>query len=225
SQADFERHVNAAPTKEFIARLKGGVEGDGPKVTLLRPSPGAVSPGAARSGQADASLPRGIDHVGLTVPDVDEAARFFEKAFGATAIYDVQPEGAKPMAGPDVERELGLPPGAKIVHMRLMRLGKGPSLELFRIEDAAHSPAAALNDYGWTHIALYVDDINAAAKRFEDAGGTLLSPPHGLAGVESGEKNLGLYGKAPWGGLIELLTYPSGIRYPDPQLTRWTPAR
>lgn len=31
---------------------------------------------------------RAIDHIGITVPDLDAAATFLEKAFGATAIYD-----------------------------------------------------------------------------------------------------------------------------------------
>jgi quinol monooxygenase YgiN/catechol 2,3-dioxygenase-like lactoylglutathione lyase family enzyme len=232
SQDDFERHVRAPATKEFLAKLKGRVEGDTSRVTMLRPSAGPVTAGGratisktTSSAPAGPSLPSGVDHVGLTVPDINEATRFFEKAFGATAIYDVQPESAEPMAGPEVERELGFPPGAKIVHMRLMRIGTGPSLELFKIEDAPQRRAAALNDYGWTHIALYVEDIHTTAEKFEAAGGKLLSPPHGLAGIEAGDKNRGLYGRAPWGSLIELITYPSGIKYPDPQRIRWTPPR
>jgi hypothetical protein len=52
----------------------------------------------------------------------------------------------------------------------------------------------------------------------------LLSPPHGLAGVEAGSGNIGFYGRPPWGGLIELISYPDGIDYPDDALTtRWTP--
>jgi quinol monooxygenase YgiN/catechol 2,3-dioxygenase-like lactoylglutathione lyase family enzyme len=227
SQDDFERHVRAPATREFLAKLKGRVEGDGPRVTRLRPLPGAVTvpKQTASSEQSDPSLPRAIDHVGLTVPDVNEAASFFERAFDATAVYDVQPKDSKPMAGAAMEKELGLSPEAKIVHMRLLRLGNGPSLELFRIEGAPHADAAGLNDYGWTHIALYVDDIEAVAEKFKAAGGTLLSGPHGLAGVEAAENNRGLYGRAPWGGLIELIAYPSGIQYPDPQRTRWTPPR
>ena len=31
---------------------------------------------------------RGMDHVGITVSDIDEATRFFEEAFGAEVIYD-----------------------------------------------------------------------------------------------------------------------------------------
>jgi catechol 2,3-dioxygenase-like lactoylglutathione lyase family enzyme/quinol monooxygenase YgiN len=227
SREALTQHSNAPATKEFLSELKGRVVGDAPVVTLLQQMPGPVTGALASTGghqsNQDPTMPRGMDHVGVTVPDVDAAAQFFEQAFSARAVYDVQPMGARPMAGPDVERELGLPHGAKIVHMRLLRIGDGPSLELFQIADAAHQPPAALNDFGWTHIALYVDDIKAASRRFEAAGGTLLSRPHALAGVESGPTNRGVYGRPPWGGLIELITYGSGIQYPDSRITRWTP--
>jgi catechol 2,3-dioxygenase-like lactoylglutathione lyase family enzyme len=227
SRAALAQHRDAPATKNFLSELKGRAAGDAPTVTLLQQMPGPLTAAFASAGgeksNQDPATPRGIDHVGLTVPDVDAATRFFERAFGARAVYDVQPMGAKPMAGSDVERELGLPHRAKIIHMRLLRIGDGPSLELFQIADVAHRSAAALNDFGWTHIALYVDDIDTASRRFEAAGGTLLSRPHALAGVESGPTNRGVYGRPPWGGLIELITYGSGIQYPDSRITRWTP--
>jgi catechol 2,3-dioxygenase-like lactoylglutathione lyase family enzyme len=46
------------------------------------------------------SIPvRGIDHIGVTVPDIESAARFLEAAFGATTVYDVQKPSDPPMAG------------------------------------------------------------------------------------------------------------------------------
>ena len=69
---------------------------------------------------AASGRPRGIDHIGLTVPDIEAAATFLERAFGAVALYDVQSPSDPPMSGPDVERQLGLPRGGKIVHMRLL---------------------------------------------------------------------------------------------------------
>ena len=50
---------------------------------------------------------RGIDHVGITVPDVKEASAFFEKALNAETLYDVLPEGGKPFEGAETEKELG----------------------------------------------------------------------------------------------------------------------
>ena len=114
-----------------------------------------------------AAHPRGIDHVGLTVPDLESASHFLEEALGAIPLYDVQALDAPPMAGAEAEMQLGLPSGAKIVHMRLLRVGEGPSLELFQFADASQRGAAALPDYGLQHFALYVDDIDEAAARLK----------------------------------------------------------
>jgi catechol 2,3-dioxygenase-like lactoylglutathione lyase family enzyme len=170
-----------------------------------------------------AAHPRGIDHVGLTVPDLESASRFLEEALGAIPLYDVQALDAPPMAGSEAETQLGLPSGAKVVHMRLLRVGEGPSLELFQFADAPQRRAAALPDFGLQHFALYVDDIDEAAARFEAAGGELLSSRSALAGPEAAPRNRWLYGRAPWGSLIELITYPDGVRVPNPSPGRWTP--
>lgn len=166
---------------------------------------------------------RGIDHVGITVPDVNAASAFFEKALNAKTLYDVLPEGSQPFAGATTEKELGIPKDSKIIHMRLVQIGKGPTIELFQFADVPQQKTAGLNDYGLQHLAVYVDDIDAASQQFTAAGGELLSPPHGLAKVEDGPRNKGVYGRAPWGTLIELLTYPDGLK--DKSLHRWTPEK
>jgi hypothetical protein len=70
------------------------------------------------------------------------------------------------MSGPETEQQLGLPEGAKIVHMRLMRIGEGPSIEIIQFSDAHQRRASDLNDYGLQHFAPYVEDIEATAGRF-----------------------------------------------------------
>ena len=63
--------------------------------------------------------------------------------------------------------------------------------------------------------------MSKATKLFTAAGGELLSEPHSLANMENQPGNSGVYGKAPWGTLIELITYPGGLK--DKSITRWTP--
>ncbi|WP_158583382.1 antibiotic biosynthesis monooxygenase [Salinisphaera sp. Q1T1-3] len=213
--AAFDAHAKSAHTQRFNEALTDIVEGGASTVTELqaivaRPS---AAPGI-----------RAIDHVGVTVPNVDEATAFFESAFGAVTVYDVLPKDGEPMAGEGPEHELGLTSGTQIVHMRLMRIGNGPCVEMFQMADAESRQAPRLEDFGLTHFGLYVDDIEAAASRFEQAGGTLLSATHPLAGVEDGERNAGVYGRTPWGMLVEFITYPDGIEYAENQvITRWTP--
>ncbi len=166
---------------------------------------------------------REIDHIGITVPNVNEASKFLVKAFDAEILYDVQPENAEPMEGKETEQQLGVPKGAKIVHMRLVQIGESDTIELFQFENTNQKDSIALNDFGLTHFAVYVDNIAKAAQQFEKAGGVLLSEIHGLANVEEGKNNKGVYGKSPWGSLIELITYPDGLK--DPKLHRWTPQK
>ena len=169
------------------------------------------------------NTPRGIDHIGWTVPDIEAATQFLTAAFGAQVIYDSHPRTEPPQAGPAAERMLGLPPYGEVTQIRLLRLANGPSIELFAVARAPQQPPPALPDFGYTHFGLYVDDIAAAVQRFEAAGGQLLAPPHDLKGVEGGPGNQFAYGHTPWGTLIELLTYPAGVQNADPNVPRWTP--
>ncbi|TVT37328.1 VOC family protein [Hymenobacter setariae] len=167
---------------------------------------------------------QGIDHVGWTVPDLEAATQFLERAFGAQVIYDSHLKSSPPQAGAGVEQQLGLPPGGQVIQIRLLRLANGASLELFEVARAQQQSPATIVDLSFTHIGLYVEDMAAATQRFEAAGGRLLSAPHPLKGVEAGPGNEFVYGHTPWGALIELLTYPAGVHLPNPQVPRWTPA-
>ncbi|QDL93651.1 VOC family protein [Paroceanicella profunda] len=210
-------HGAAEHSRAFQAGLAGVALGGSAEVIPLeetaRPAPEGHAP------------VRGADHVGITVPDVPAASRFFEEAFGARHSYDVTTPDAPPMAGPDTERQLGLPEGARITHMRQLRIGDSVTLELFEVAGADQRPEPALNDLGLTHIGLYVDDMDTALRKVKAAGGQVLSDPHPLAGPEDRPGNSGVYGRTPWGLLFELLTYPGGIDYPrGADARRWVPA-
>ncbi|WP_083078264.1 antibiotic biosynthesis monooxygenase [Thioclava electrotropha] len=214
-EAAFKAHLAQPHTQEFNAALEEAATGGGSTVTDL-----------ATFADAKPAAPgvRGVDHAGLTVPDIDAATRFFSEAFGAVTLYDVLPEDGPDMEGEGPQAELGLSPGTRITHMRLVRIGNGPCLELFRIEGGEQSEPARLQDLGLTHLGLYVDDVEAACAAFAAAGGTLLKGPHPLANNEDNDGNAGIYGRAPWGTLIELLTYPGGIDLPEgAPAPRWTP--
>lgn len=159
------------------------------------------------------SAPRGIDHVGVTVPDLEAASRFFEDAFGAVALYDNMVRTDPPYQGKDAETTLGLEAGASVIAMRMLRLGNGPGIELFEMRVPEQRPSARASDLGLQHFAVYVDDIAAAARRFEAAGGVLLTQPKEMLGIEKGEGNAFCYGRAPWGMTIELLCWPGKAKW------------
>ncbi|WP_180228403.1 VOC family protein [Priestia megaterium] len=161
-------------------------------------------------------ITRGIDHVGVTVPDIEKATIFFKKAFGAKIAYDNKKVEDKPLAGPDVEKTLGVKKGTKVTHMRILSFENSASIELFKFVDTDQRQPSIASDYGVHHFAFYVDNINVAADRFLEAGGELLNDPGELLGdVEDGTGYF-VYGRAPWGMLIELISYaPNELDYPE----------
>lgn len=125
------------------------------------------------------SVCRGIDHVGVTVPDLDAATDFF-RALGAEVLYDTLSREDGPNGGADLEQRLGVPPGCRQRAIRMLALLHGPGLELFEFDVPRQREAALPCDLGWQHIAVYVDDVDRAAASVERAGGRALSGPHML---------------------------------------------
>ncbi|MFD1065101.1 VOC family protein [Oceanobacillus locisalsi] len=170
-------------------------------------------------------LTRGIDHVGITVPDIEEATTFFKKVFHAKIAYDNKKLGDEPQQGEAVEKTLGLKKGAKVIHIRILFFDNGSNLELFHYKDTEQREPVIASDLGVQHFAFYVDDIWQTAAHFVEAGGELLTEPGELLGdVEKGTGHF-VYGRAPWGMLIELISYdPNQLDYPeDSETKRFTP--
>lgn len=169
------------------------------------------------------ALPRGIQHIGVTVPDLDAATRFLVDGLGAEVVYDGLTKDDEPRSGAEVERQLGLPHGAEIHKQRMIRIGNGPNLEVFEIS-GEQRPAVGLADLGLNHISFYCDDIDSALKRLVAAGGEALSEVHENSRYEDSEGNGSVYVKAPWGMLVELQTIPAGHYYPENSTARvWMP--
>lgn len=170
-------------------------------------------------------ITRGIDHIGVTVPDIEKATIFFKKAFGAKIAYDNEKAEDEPLAGSDVEKTLGVRKGTKVAHMRILSFENSASIELFKFVDTDQRQPSISSDYGVQHFAFYVDDIEVAANRFVEAGGELLDDPGELLGDVEDGTGLFVYGRAPWGMLIELISYtPNELDYPEEsEAKRFTP--
>ncbi|MGE9552991.1 VOC family protein [Erwinia amylovora] len=169
-------------------------------------------------------LTRGINHVGLTVPDLQQATDFLQKALDAKFVYNGLTDNDPPREGADTERQLGLTSGSLIIKQRLLRIGNGPNLELFEIVSKEQHQPLRLQDFGWNHISLYVDDINYAIERVRAAGGRFLSEVHGNSRHEDTEGNASVYFQTPWNSLIELQSIPNGYYYPeDSEAETWIP--
>ncbi|MDY0393444.1 VOC family protein [Virgibacillus halophilus] len=102
------------------------------------------------------NITRGIDHIGITVPDMEEATHFFKHVFHAKIAYDNMKPGNAPQAGPAAEKVSGIPKGAKAIHIRLLLIGRSATIELFQFENTRHREPLHANDYGLQHMAAHL---------------------------------------------------------------------
>ncbi len=166
----------------------------------------------------------GIDHVGINVPDIEAATRFFVEGLDGEVLYDGHARSAQPLAGKELEERHGLAAGAQLLAQRMIKLGTGPDVELFEVRAPEQTEPVRGSDLGLIHLALHTEDIELSAQRFTAAGGTMLSPPMppGFA-AEAGHGNLYCYGLTPWGMSVEFITLPGDMTYEDhTALRRWS---
>lgn len=153
---------------------------------------------------------RGGDHVGITVPDIEVATRWFVDVLGAEVFYTVGPFSSE---DDWMKENLAVHPRAVLKALRMLRIGHGLNLELFEYEAPDQKDATPRNsDIGGYHVAFYVDDMSAAVAALEAKGVRFLGQPKT---IEAGP-NAGLtwcYFTAPWGLQLELVSYPSGNAY------------
>lgn len=157
---------------------------------------------------------KGINHIGLTVPDIEEATAFFKSAFDAKIAYDALTHNDQPREGLEVERMLGITKGAKIVRQRMIVIGNGPNIEMFEIKSDNQREPLTLDDLGFNHISLMVDNIENILKKAVIAGANPLSETHGNSTYEDSKDSKSVYIKAPFNTLIELQSIPNGYYYP-----------
>ena len=152
----------------------------------------------------------GVEHIGLTVPDVEAATTFFVDVLGAEALFE-----AGPFSSEDdwMEKHLGVHPRAVIRRLRMLRLAAGPSVELFEYSSPDQDDARPRNsDAGGHHLAFYVADMAAAVDCLKRHGVNILGDPTTL--VDGASAGLSwVYFLAPWGLQLELVSAPNGLAY------------
>jgi catechol 2,3-dioxygenase-like lactoylglutathione lyase family enzyme len=113
-------------------------------------------------GSTNAEMPglRGTDHLGFTVPDLEQAVSFFEEVIGCQPFYPLGP-----FSGGDsdwMNVHLNVHVKATIPAMRIMRCGHGVNLEIFTYTAPDQQTTPPKNsDVGGHHLAFYVDDMAA----------------------------------------------------------------
>ena len=164
---------------------------------------------------------RGIDHVGITVPDIGEAVKFFTEVVGCQTAMSFGP--FRDDKGTFMKDLVNVDPRAVIDTITLERCGNGSNIELFQYQAPDQATTIPKNsDIGGHHLAFYVDDIQASKAYFDKHGvRTLMGPVPISEGPAAGQTIL--YFFAPWGLQLEAISYPEGMAYEkDAKTVLWS---
>jgi catechol 2,3-dioxygenase-like lactoylglutathione lyase family enzyme len=144
------------------------------------------------------------DHVGLTVPDLDEAVSFFVDVLGATerARFSVHDNPQIMGSG------LGVHPDASLRAV-LLQLTSALCVELFQYQAPGQNARMPdVSDIGGHHLCLVVDDLDAAiAELLRTPDVWVGSPGRVTYGPHAGGR--WLYFRTSWGLVIELIADPA----------------
>lgn len=179
---------------------------------------GGEVPPAAATGMSTA---RNVDHVGFSVPDLNQAVAFFVDTLGAQVLMTGGP-WSDPKGG-SFARVLGVDPAASI-RVAMLRVGPVTSVELVEFTapgQRREMPKAS--DWGAAHLAFYVDDIDGAASRLKARGVKVLDGPvtNGPGPIEGSRY---VYFMSPWGMPMELEARQGALPYEGPGRHPYGPA-
>jgi catechol 2,3-dioxygenase-like lactoylglutathione lyase family enzyme len=149
----------------------------------------------------------GVDHIGITVPDLGAADRFLVDVIGCEYMYSLGP-----YRNDDSDwmlEHMGVHPRAVMQRLHFYRCGGTAIFEVFQYAAPDQISAPPRNsDVGGHHVALYVEDLDAAVAHLRAHGVTVFGDPTVSRGPSEGQR--WVYFLAPWGMQFELVSYPGG---------------
>jgi catechol 2,3-dioxygenase-like lactoylglutathione lyase family enzyme len=152
----------------------------------------------------------GTDHIGFTVPDLDQAIDFFVNVIGCEPFF-----GAGPYQFDDnwMQDHLNVHPRAVMKRIKFLRCGNGSNFELFEYEAPDQNRQQPKNsDVGGHHLAFHVKDIDLAIEYLKSKGVRILGEPTTrTTGPTAGQT--WVYFLTPWGMQLELVSAPNGRAY------------
>lgn len=130
---------------------------------------------------------RGIQHIGVSVPDLDKARSFYIDLLGAEEVGEPFEWHAP---NPFIDAVVGLEGSA--ARQFMCRLGNS-HIEVFEYlapRSPDQNPDQGVNTFGYTHFAVQVEDIQATYQRLLEAGIRVHTPPsmEGVTVDEHGRK-------------------------------------
>lgn len=165
---------------------------------------------------------RGTEHIGFTVPDLDQAEAFFVDVIGCELIYSLGPFKSEEDW---MQEHLGVHPRTVMKELRFFRCQFGPNFEVFQYQSADEQLAQPKNsDIGGHHLAFYVDDFDAALNYLKSKNVEILGEPTLSKSHSEGQK--WVYFKSPWGMQFELVSFPNGKVYEaQSRIKLWHPGK
>ena len=149
----------------------------------------------------------GVDHIGFTVPDLDEAHRFLVDVLGCEYMYSLGP-----FRHDDSDwmlEHLNVDPRTVMEQLHFYRCGGRAIFEVFQYAAPDQRRELPRNsDLGGHHVALYVDDLDTAVHYLREHNVRILGEPTASSGPSFGQR--WVYFLAPWGMQFELVSYPNG---------------
>lgn len=153
---------------------------------------------------------RGTDHIGFTVPDMDQAIDFFVNIVGCEPFFELGPLQSD---GDWMRVHLNVHPRAVARRVKFMRCGFGSNFEIFEYSAPGQNRVQPRNsDIGGHHLAFYVDDIQASIAWLRAKGIEVLGQPTVRTTGPNGGQTW-VYFLAPWGMQFELVSFPDGKHY------------
>jgi lactoylglutathione lyase len=145
----------------------------------------------------------GVSHVGLCVTDLDRSMRFYCEGLGFEHLrsFDI---GGEPWTS-----VVELDP--LLLHSRILRRD-GLTVELLQFEQPGHvgEPVRRpMNLLGFTHLAVWVDDIDVEIARLSALGAVVVESTRVVLD-QPGMQARWVYCTDPDGTRLELIEYPGG---------------
>jgi catechol 2,3-dioxygenase-like lactoylglutathione lyase family enzyme len=150
--------------------------------------------------------PRAVTHIGLTVPDIDAAMRWYEDIFGWPVLTPPAHLATGDSGiGAIVADCFG--PAFRSVRIGNLATANGAAIEFMEFVDPPTEVPEDTFEYwkaGFTHICVVDPDIEGAVERIVAAGGRLRTA---IWPQYAGKPYRMCYVEDPWGTVIELHTH------------------
>jgi len=134
---------------------------------------------------------RGIEHIGITVSNIEQAENFFIDALDASILYRIVPwqKSEQRIGGAQMRPVNGFPPQLSVVGLSMLRLVNGCNIELFQLDPGIADDLANIGQAGVNHFSILVDDINATAEKLKAHGARFYDGPSDCFAQEAGPGN------------------------------------